>query len=72
MLMMTLQTSDIICSKSTSCTTSKDKCYITTESPHSESLIGKAKNTPASSVSKVLQWDTWEKLGRKNKKENKV
>lgn len=65
------QTSDIICSKSTSCTISKDKCYLTTESPHSESLIGKAKNTPASSVSKVLQWDTWEKLGRKNKKENK-
>ncbi|XP_017780323.1 PREDICTED: uncharacterized protein LOC108565403 isoform X2 [Nicrophorus vespilloides] len=61
---------EVINSKSSSCTSSKEKCLIA-ESPHSESLIGATKNC-AHSVSKVLSWDPWEKLGRKNKKESKA
>lgn len=48
---------------------SNDKGTTLNESPCSESQIGNSK--AQNSVSKVLAWDPWDKLSRKNKKENK-
>lgn len=34
--------------------------------------IKNCKNASAHSISKVLAWDPWDKLGKKSKRENKV
>ncbi|XP_022918154.2 uncharacterized protein [Onthophagus taurus] len=59
--------SEIVNSKSTHFPSSEKP--ILNESPCSESQIG--GNKAMNSVTKVLAWDPWDKLGRKNKKETK-
>ncbi|KAF2879913.1 hypothetical protein ILUMI_26242 [Ignelater luminosus] len=60
---------DAVPSRSFSHPSSSQDRRISTEGPHSEPSLG--GDNVADSTSRVLTWDPWNKLGRKNKKENK-